>query len=237
MDRSQTLSRKARRKLIGGRERLRVLSSRTIFRLAPRAYHHWYYDNAIWRTTSWMGVPTQKSPSDMWNYQEIIWQIKPSLVVEFGTCDGGSALFFACMMRQLSKPFRVLSVDINPCGLSDRDIEFMVMSSTDNRVAARIGELRKSYPGRMFAILDSDHSKQHVLAEMIALRDVTCSGDYVIVEDSNINGHPVYGAFGPGPYEAMESYFSTYPDDYLRDTERERKFGFTFATDGFLIRR
>jgi cephalosporin hydroxylase len=184
-----------------------------------------------------MGVSTLKSPSDMWNYQEIIFQLKPSLIVEFGTCQGGSALFFACVMRQLGKPFRVLSVDINPCGVSDPDVEFMVMSSADKRVAERIRELRQSYPGPIFAILDSDHSKSHVLAEMTLLRDVTRSGDYVIVEDSNLNGHPVYRSFGPGPYEAMESYFLAYPDDYRHDKDRECKFGFTFATNGFLVRR
>jgi hypothetical protein len=74
----------------------------------------------------------------------------------------------------------------------------MVMSSTDEWVAARIRELRTSRPGPMLAILNGDHPKKHVLAEMLALRDVTRPGDYLIVEDANISGDPVYGAFGPG---------------------------------------
>ena len=64
-------------------------------------------------------------------------------------------------------------------------------------------------------------------------------GDYVVVEDSNINGHPVFSPYdpGPGPYEALEEYFSRFPQDYIPDRERENKFGFTYAPKGFLIRR
>lgn len=184
-----------------------------------------------------MGIPTLKSPSDMWNYQEILFQLKPSVVVEFGTCQGGSALFFASIMRQLGQSFRILSVDINPCKATDPDVRFLVMSSTDDRVSAEIRKARASLPGPMFAILDSDHSKDHVLQEMLSLRDLTQPGDYVIVEDSNINGHPVYKKFGPGPYEAIKEYFHLHSDDYQHDYEREKKFGFTFATNGFLVRR
>jgi cephalosporin hydroxylase len=77
----------------------------------------------------------------------------------------------------------------------------------------------------------------HVHAELMLLRPITRAGDYVVVEDSNINGHPVLPGWGPGPYEAVERYMSEYPDDYRRDLPRERKFGFTFAPNGFLVRR
>lgn len=215
---------------------------RLVTRFAPTAYHFWYYHNAIWAKTSWMGVITQKSPGDMWNYQEILFSLRPSLVIEFGTYRGGSALFFASVMRQIGSPFKVVSVDIDhaqtsPLAKSRSDIELLTMSSTDDRVRSRLLELRKDHPGPVFAILDSDHSKGHVLAEMVSLREVLTSGDYLVVEDSQFNGHPVVRSHGPGPYEAIEDYFRQFPNDYVRDTERERKFGFTFAPNGFLIRR
>jgi len=81
--------------------------------------------------------------------------------------------------------------------------------------------------------LDSDHRKDHVLAELKLLRLVLVSGYYLIVEDSNVNGPPVYATHGPGPFEAREEYFREFPDDYKFDTTREAKFGFTFATKGF----
>jgi cephalosporin hydroxylase len=75
----------------------------------------------------------------------------------------------------------------------------------------------------VFAILESDHSKAHVLSELMAIRPLLSSGDYVIVEDSNINGHPVMPLWGPGPYEAVTDYVKSFPDDYTMDTARENK--------------
>jgi cephalosporin hydroxylase len=212
------------------------------FRSAPTRYHLWHYNSLVWHRTKWMGVTTLKSPSDMWNYQEIIAERRPTLVIEFGTRYGGSALFFASVMRQLGGQFRVLSVDIDAQSVSDKtrsdpDVELLTSSSVDPKVASRIRELRQKYPGPVFAILDSDHAKDHVLGEMKLLRPLLEKGDYMIVEDSNVNGHPVYPSHGPGPYEAIEEYFRDFPGDYVRDVERESKFGFTWAPNGFLIRQ
>ena len=211
-------------------------------RSAPTRYHLWHYNSHIWHDTKWMGVTTLKSASDMWNYQEILVSLKPSLVIEFGTRYGGSALYFASVMRQIGKPFRILSVDVDADTVSeqtrlDPDVELLTSSSTDPRVAERIAALRAEHRGPVFAILDSDHSEAHVLGEMKLLRPLLVAGDYMVVEDSNVNGHPVYPSHGPGPFEAIEAYLKEFPDDYLHDTEREGKFGFTWAPSGFLIRR
>jgi cephalosporin hydroxylase len=207
----------------------------------PTEYHNWYYTTQVWMTTTWLGVKCRKWVGDMWNYQEILFALKPSLVIEFGTCYGGSAMFFASVMRQTGQPFRVLSVDIShdildPAARCDSDILFIESSSAAPAVAEHIESLKTQFPGKIFAILDSDHSMSHVLAEMKLLRPLLSAGDYLIVEDSNINGHPVLPASGPGPYEAIEAYEHEFPDDYTHDQARENKFGFTFAPNGFLIR-
>lgn len=204
-------------------------------------FHHWYYDTGVWETVRFLGVPCLKSVMDLWNYQEIIQELKPGLIVEFGTRHGGSALYFALIGQQVNPCSRVLTVDIedhllDPRVRSTPGIEFMKTSSIDPAVVRRIGELRKAFPGPVFAILDSDHRKDHVLQEMLSLRDVLCAGDYLVVEDSNINGHPVLPDWGPGPFEAIAEYTARYPDDYVRDRSRENKFGFTFAPAGFLRR-
>ena len=209
---------------------------------AAEKYHLWYYTSGVWQSTKWMGVTTYKSPSDMWNYQEILASLKPSMVIEFGTAFGGAALFFSSVMRQIGTRSRVLSVDIHIDRVDQRakldpDIELLTMSSADQRVAARIAQLRSEYSGAAFAILDSDHRKRHVLAELEMLRPLLRSDDYLIVEDSNINGHPVNPHWGEGPFEALEEYFHLHPDDYYHDAERGNRFGFTFAPNGFLIRR
>ena len=63
------------------------------------------------------------------------------------------------------------------------------------------------------------------------------AGDYLVVEDSNLNGHPVVPDYGPGPFEAVEQFLAAHPGSYQPDEAREAKFGFTFAPGGFLVRR
>ncbi|HEX5446336.1 MAG TPA: CmcI family methyltransferase [Pirellulales bacterium] len=204
-------------------------------------YHKWYYNTDVWKTTTWMGVACQKSPSDLWNYQEILFDLKPSLVIEFGTNYGGSALYFANVMRQIGQPFKVLSVDIShynlePAARADSDILFVESSSTVPAIAERIQSLKSEYPGKIFAILDSAHTMDHVLNEMKLLRPILSAGDYLLVEDSMLNGHPVVPLWGPGPYEAIEAYEQEFPNDYTHDLARENKFGWTQAPYGYLIR-
>lgn len=204
-------------------------------------YLKWYFNTLAWQKTTWMGVECLKWVGDMWNYQEILFDLKPSLVIEFGTCNGGSALFFAGVMRQIGEPFKVLSVDVSherldPAARRDSDIMFVESSSTLPAVAELIQRLKSEYSGKIFAILDSDHTMDHVLAEMKLLRPLLSAGDYLIVEDSVLNGHPVVPEWGPGPYEAVEAYEKEFPHDYKHDVARENKFGLTFAPNGFLIR-
>lgn len=208
----------------------------------PEHYHSWYYGEPVWTKTTFLGVLCLKSVSDMWNYQEVLAERKPSLVIEFGTYQGGSALYFAEILKLVTPDARVLTVDVDHSGVGaaareNQRIEFLQGDTTSAMVLARIRELRQLHPGNIFVILDSDHHKDHVLKELRQLREVTVAGDYVVVEDGNINGHPVLPDFGPGPYEAIEEYFLQYPDDYESDQAREHKFGFTFAPKGFLIRR
>ena len=207
----------------------------------PEEYNKWYYNTNVWKQTTWMGIDCWKSVADMWNYQEILCELKPSLVIEFGTNQGGSALFFASIMRLIGEPFRVLSVDVthgplNPAARRDPDILFVESRSTVPAIAEQIRGLKREYPGKIFAILDSDHSMNHVLAEMKLLRPLLSAGDYLIVEDSMLNGHPNLPGWGPGPYEAIEAYEQEFPNDYTHDVARENKFGWTFAPNGFLIR-
>ncbi|ERT06620.1 cephalosporin hydroxylase family protein [Lyngbya aestuarii BL J] len=208
---------------------------------AGLAYHLWYYNQQVWTTTTWAGVKALKSPCDLWNYQEIIFELKPSLILEFGTYSGGATLFFASLLDQMSYDSKILSIDIDH-HLMDESlrhnprIELMLCSSISPQVSQRISQLRQEFPGSVFAILDSNHEKNHVFQEMLLLRSLLNKGDYLIVEDGNINGHPVLPEWGEGPYEAIEQYVSLYPNDYELDRKREDKFGFTFAPKGFLIR-
>lgn len=210
---------------------------------APEAYHRWYYDNLLWKQRTWAGVPIYKSPLDLWNYQEILSDLRPDLIIEIGAHSGGSALFLADVLASLGIPeSRVISVDIDLSRLAPRarqrkNVAFIQSRSTSDLVHKTLAAERENTVGKVFAILDGDHSKNNVLAEMRMLRDVLRKGDYLIVEDGDINGHPVLPNWGPGPYEAVEAYCAEFPDDYERDSTREFAFGWTAAPRGFLSRK
>jgi cephalosporin hydroxylase len=215
------------------KKRLYRLRSRIIGPL----FHRLYYEGAdykqTWMDTYWMGVPTYKLPSDMWVYQEILYEKRPDLVIETGTAHGGSALFMAQLMDTLGNG-SVITIDIEKRRVPAHPrITYITSSSTD---PATVEDVRKSAAGKkVMVILDSDHSKKHVLAELTAYADMVSPGQYLVVEDSNVNGHPVYRRFGPGPWEAI-SDFMRGDDRFVVDRKRE-KFLFTFNPGGFLLRR
>ena len=84
-------------------------------------------------------------------------------------------------------------------------------------------------------VLDSDHSREHVLRELELYAPLVTPGCYLVVEDTNVNGHPVSPGFGPGPMEAVGDYLRT-TDDFEVDRGRE-KFMLTFNPSGYLRRR
>ncbi len=209
---------------------------------AAENYHRWYYDSSVWSKISYRGVPVLKWVGDLWNYQEIISRLRPRLVVEFGSFQGGSALYLADILTRISTGAKLLSIDVDLSRIHQEArlhpaIEWMQASTADPVVASKVRSLRELLPGPVFFIVDSDHKKQHVIEELENLRKVTRPGDYVVVEDGNINGHPVLPDWGDGPYEALAEYFLRHPADYVRDCEQEAKFGFSFAPGGFLIRQ
>lgn len=203
-----------------------------------REFHTLYYNGRrggrpIFMQTSWMGHPYRKSPLDAWAYQELMTELKPELVVETGTFMGGSALFIAHLMDILGKG-QVLTIDIEeyPRPAHPR-IQYVRGSSTDPGLLQ--GLLRDRPPGPCMVILDSDHRKDHVLLEMELLGPYVTLGSYLIVEDTNINGHPVFPTHGPGPYEAVAEFLGRH-DDFEVDSTRESKFLLTFNPRGYLKR-
>lgn len=199
-------------------------------------FHRLYYhsDEATWKTTTYRGVTTWKCPLDLWIYQEILHEIKPSLVIETGTGFGGSALFLADLCEALGHG-KVFTIDIR-----DRasDVEHprltkLTGSSSDPEIRDQVlDEAPESGP--VMVILDSDHTAEHVLAELRLWGDLVTAGSYLIVEDTNINGHPVYPGFGPGPGEAVESFLAE-RHDFAVDASRQ-KLLLTWNPGGYLRR-
>lgn len=202
-------------------------------------YMQWYYHSYVWKSVYYHGVRTLKLVSDMWNYQEIIFEHRIDHVIETGTRHGGSALFFADTLQARNAKGGVISVDIDASSnqvIDDPRIRFMIGDSGSEKLAAGIMASLPPDRGTLFLILDSDHTKDHVLKELRAFVPLLKRGDYLVVEDTNINGHPVRPDFGPGPWEAVQQYLMENPGFLRHDVSRERKFGATAAPDGYYVR-
>lgn len=209
---------------------------------ASENYMKWFYNNNIWKNMSYRGVRTLKLPQDMWNYQEIIEQHDIQWIIEAGTRHGGSGLFFADLLTARQARGRVVSIDIthdalHPSARTHPKLVLIKADTGDQRVAEKVlASIPKDTRGRIFLILDSDHSADHVYRELTAFVPRLLPGDYVIVEDTIVNGHPVRPDFGPGPWEAIERFKQEFPSLLQADIEREQKFGCTAAANGFYRR-
>jgi len=216
-----------------GRHRIAVLIKRPVYDL----FHYYYYRDSLttWGNTAWMGVPLLKLPMDLWTYQEIIHDTKPDLIVETGTNRGGSALYFANLC-DIAGRGRIITVDISAPPVEAPQhprIEYIIGSSTSPEVLERIRS--NIQPGeRVMVVLDSDHSEPHVRRELDLYSPLVTPGCYLVVEDTNVNGHPVFRSHGPGPMEALNDFLAT-NKEFSIDLSRE-KFRITFSPRGWLKR-
>ena len=201
------------------------------------AFHNLYYyglegEKHLYTRTYWMNVPCLKCPLDLWIYQEIIAEIQPDLIIETGTYSGGSALFIAHILDIVGKG-EIITIDIEdqPRPQHPR-ITYVKGSSTD---ADLVDTMLNARPVETcMVVLDSDHTKSHVLKELKIFAPYVSLGSYMIIEDTNINGHPTFPAFGDGPYEAVKEFLKT-NQNFIVDDSRE-KFLMTFNPQGFLKR-
>lgn len=170
-------------------------------------YRRWWKGGGDTIDVSWLGHIVRKCPFDLWIYQELLVRTRPDLVIETGTLFGGSALFMATVMDVIGHG-RVITIDgaDRPGRPTHPRITYWTGSSIDEMI---VSEARHAAAGlRAMVVLDSDHSAAHVFQEIMFYSPLVRVGDYLVVEDTNVNGHPTYPGFGPGPMEAVEKFLS-----------------------------
>ena len=214
----------------------RAKSRRSAKRIVNEFHKLYYYDmERTWKNTFWLNVPVAKCPLDLWIYQEIIYETKPDFIIETGTAYGGSALFMTPPICDLINRGQIITIDINEqIGRpKHEEIKYLIGSSTN---AKTVEEVRTIIPpqARVMVILDSDHSIGHVLDEISCYSPMVTNGCYLIVEDTNANGHPVLPLYGNGPMEAVQQFVKR-QRDFVVDCQRE-KFFMTFNPKGYLRR-
>jgi cephalosporin hydroxylase len=200
------------------------------------SFHKLYHGNPsqTWLNTFWVGIPVTKCPLDLWVYQEIIFNLKPDIIIECGTGKAGGTLFMAHILDILNNG-KVISIDLEDVEGRPRHkrIDYLLGSSTSEGVVALVSRLIDSNE-KVMVILDSDHHKEHVLNELRIYSRFVTKGSYLIVEDTNLNKHPVRPQFGPGPMEAV-SQFLQENKDFVIDKTKE-KFYMTFNPNGYLVK-
>jgi cephalosporin hydroxylase len=186
-------------------------------------------------TTSYFGVLTQKNPLDFWVYQEMINELRPTVLVEIGNKFGGSALAFAHLFDIIGEG-RIIAVDIDqsqihPTARAHPRIAFLEGDATElaATVKGMIGP-----EDNVLVIEDSSHTYENTISVLENYASLVKSGGYFIVEDSNCH-HGLDVGPNPGPYEAIERFLET-NHDFESDRSRE-SFLITWNPKGFLRRK
>lgn len=212
----------------------------------------------------WMDRPIIQYPQDMVAMQELIWQVKPDLIIETGIAHGGSLIMNASFLAMLDycdaiesgelldpkKPKRkVLGIDIDIREHNRKAIEAHPMSNRidmiqGSSIAAdiiqQVKEYAKSYK-KILVSLDSNHTHDHVLAELNAYAQLTSLDSYCVVFDTVVEDMPIEQSgdrpWGPGdnPKTAVWEYLKTHPEFEI-DKSMDNKLLITVAPDGYLKR-
>lgn len=195
----------------------------------------------------WLGRPIIQFPQDMFAVQELIWQNQPDLIIETGIAHGGSLIFYASMLEIIGGNGQVLGIDIEIRRHNREEIEkhplfkritMIEGSSIDERVINMAREFA-SGKKRIMVILDSNHTHEHVLRELVLFSPLVTKECYLIVFDTVVEDLPEdffpdrpWGK-GNNPKTAVWEFLKT-TDRFVIDKEIENKLLITVAPDGYL---
>jgi len=196
---------------------------------------------------TWLGRPIIQFPQDIIAVQEIIWQVKPDLIIETGIAHGGSLIFYASMLELLGNNGQVLGIDIDIREHNRVEIEKHPMfkritmiegSSVDEKIAQQVHDFAKDKK-QILILLDAMHTHDHVLKELQLYSPLVTKGSYIVVFDTIIEDMPEdffpdrpWGK-GNNPKTAVREFLKT-NDRFEIDKEMENKLLITVAPDGYL---
>lgn len=204
-------------------------------------------------TFTWLGIPVIQVPEDLLRIQEVIHRIQPDVVVETGVAHGGSIFFYASLLKLIGKG-RVVGVDIeirphNRAAIEEHPLfEFVTLiegSSTDADIVSRVRD-EVADAETTLVVLDSSHTREHVLAELEAYAEMVSVGSYFIVMDGVMatvadtpRGEDSWSQ--DNPISATEEFVASHPEFQIeqpswRFNESDLKANITYAPGGYIRR-
>lgn len=195
---------------------------------------------------TWLGRPIIQYPQDILALQELIWNVKPDLIIETGIARGGSLILSASILELIGKG-QVIGIDIDIRSHNRQEIEKHPMfkritmiqgSSVDKNIIKKVKMLAKDKK-KIMIILDSNHTHKHVLNELKAYSPLVTKGSYLIVFDTIIENIPDEliqnrpWSIGNNPKTAVREFLKT-NNRFKVDKRIEDKLVFTTAPGGYL---
>ena len=226
------------RRLLGKYFLPRRKEYRKLLKMRLDEWYLYHQETIVAKKCYWMGVRALKNPCDAWIYQEILYEVKPDVVVELGSKEGGSTLYFAHLLDLMGKG-TVISVDIDRSKYNithDRIIEV----TGDTAAPETVDEVYRLCRNKSVLVVhDADHRTANVLKDMQLYSPLVSINSYLIVEDgmmdlfrpSILKGT---GSFEYGPLFAIDAFLRDNPN-FVVDAERER-YIITYNPKGFLRR-
>ncbi|UCF95540.1 MAG: cephalosporin hydroxylase family protein [Desulfobacterales bacterium] len=212
--------------------------------------HRWFLESCKYKYSyhfTWMGRPIIQFPQDIVAMQEIIWEVKPQLIIETGIAHGGSLIFYASMMQAMGIDGQVLGIDIDIRIHNRVEIEkhsmykYITMiqgSSIDEEVVNHVYALAAGKSPVLVA-LDSNHTHQHVMRELELYSPLVTKGSYLVVFDTVVEDMPddffrdrPWGK-GNNPKTATREFLMK-NDRFAVDTQLVNKLLITVAPEGYL---
>jgi cephalosporin hydroxylase len=144
-------------------------------------------------TFSWLGRPIVQLPEDIIRIQEVIYRVKPDVIIETGVAHGGSLVFYASLCKAMDSG-RVIGVDIeirphNRVAITEHELAYLITliegSSTSTEIVRQVHSLVKAGE-KVLVVLDSNHTRQHVLDELEAYHDLVTTGSYIVATDGSM---------------------------------------------------
>jgi cephalosporin hydroxylase len=192
-----------------------------------------YWRGLSWQHSTWLGQPVAAAPTDLVVYQEIIASVRPDWIIETGTFGGGRALFFASICDLLGHG-RVVSVGNDELARPEHArVDYVVAPPHEPAAAEAVRAIVGDDPNAL-VLLGSRNGTPRLVNEFEMYAPLVRIGSYVIVENTIVNGHPVWPGYGPGPAEALRRILPEH-GEFVQDTAWE-KHALTFNPGGFLRR-